>query len=70
MPVPPTKELLSVDPEVLQILGVTLNQLAELTTGQFAALSFAKGIIWNVSAEGGRIKGLTITVEPAQQIAR
>lgn len=62
MTVPPINELLSIDPEVLAILGKTIDEIAAMTPGQFAELSFAKGIEWTVSADGGRIQGLTIKI--------
>jgi hypothetical protein len=69
MPAPPNNELFSIDPEVLHVLGKTVDEIAAMTAGEFAELSYSKGIIWNVSAEGGRIKGLTITIERDQQPA-
>lgn len=63
MAVPPNSELFSIDQEVLDILGVSVDEIAAMGCGEFAALSYAKGIEWTVSAEGGRIKGLTIRIE-------
>jgi hypothetical protein len=70
MPAPPNSELFSVDPEVLAILGKTVDEIAAMTTGEFAELSYSKGIEWIVSADGGRIKGLTITINHDQQAAQ
>lgn len=70
MPAPPNSELFSIDPEVLAILGKTVDEIAAMGCREFAELSYSKGIRWAVSAEGGRIKGLTITIEREQQAAR
>lgn len=63
MGAPPNSELLSIDQEVLDILGKSVDEIAAMGCREFAELSYAKGIEWTVSAEGGRIKGLTITIE-------
>jgi hypothetical protein len=67
---PPISDLLSVDAEVLQMLGKTVDELAAMTTGEFAALSYAKGIRWKVNADGGRVEGLTIVIDREQASAR
>lgn len=69
MPVPPNSELLSVDQEVLDILGKSVDELAGMTCGEFASLSYSKGIIWTVSADGGRINGLTVKIERDAAVA-
>lgn len=62
MPVPPTNEILSIDSEVLQILGKSAEEIAKMGLREFADLSYEKGIEWTVG-HGGRVKGLTITIE-------
>lgn len=57
----PNSELFSIDPEVLAVLGKTVDEIAAMTSREFAELSLSKGIVWNVSAEGGRVQGLTMT---------
>lgn len=59
---PPISELLSIDANVLRTLGKTADEIACMGLREFAELSYAKGIRWNVSADGGRIPGLTITL--------
>ena len=62
MPMPPASELLSIDAEVLRTLGKTAEEIASMGLREFAELSYSKGIRWSVSADGGRIPGLTITL--------
>jgi hypothetical protein len=69
MPAPPNSELFSIDPEVLAVLGKTVDEIADMTAREFADLSYSKGIEWTVSAEGGRIRGLTMTFNQSPQVA-
>jgi hypothetical protein len=57
--------LLSIDREVLVILGKTADEIAAMSCGEFAELSYSKGIKWRVAIDGGRIKGLTIHISKA-----
>lgn len=70
MPAPPNNELFSIDQEVLDILGKSVDEIAAMGCGEFAELSYSKGLLWTVSAEGGRIKGLTITIERDAAVAQ
>lgn len=63
---PPLSKLLSIDAEVLAILGKSVDEIAAMGLREFADLSFSKGIEWKVSADGGRVKGLTITIQRDQ----
>ena len=60
MSTPPLSEILSIDPEVQRVLGMTLEEIADMTTGAFAQLSYERGIEWTIHPDGGRVKGLTI----------
>lgn len=69
MPAPPNDQLLSIDAAVLDLLGKTVDEIAAMGLREFAELSYSRGIVWDVSAEGGRIKGLTITIRNEEQLS-
>lgn len=66
MPAPPNSELFSIDPEVLAILGKTVDEIADMSARDFALLSYSKGIEWTLNPDGGRVKGLTLTIAREQ----
>ena len=66
MSAPPVREILSIDPEVERLLGKTFDEIAKMGLGAFAELSYDRGIVWTVSPDGGRIKGLTIRIKRDQ----
>lgn len=67
MPAPPLKEILSIDDEVLRLLGKSFEEIASMGLREFSDLSYDLGIIWQVRGEGGRVKGLTIAVKSQKQ---
>jgi hypothetical protein len=60
------ESMLSIDQEVLAILGKTAGEIAEMGLHEFAALSYSKGIVWTVE-RGGRVQGLTVSIKHDQE---
>lgn len=63
---PPAHELIHVDPEVLAILGRTVEELAAMGLAEFAELSYRKGIVWKVSADGDGPRSLNVRIDRGQ----
>jgi hypothetical protein len=58
---PPLEKNLKVDPRVLDVLGVTYTQLADMDLLEFVHLGLDKGLKFQIR-ENGPIVGLTISM--------